>query len=169
MHLGLSDMAVFRFAKKASYGLCTWTGMFLGHYLAWIGAGILGAGAALLAKMPLAEMDSGAVGYTILGLSGAIAVVLSGLTTAIPTLYKSGLGLQAVTPNWPRWAVTAVAGIITSIIACFPIVFFQMLNFIALYGLLLLPIGGVVFAEFWLFPRMGLTRYWVSHRKLSLN
>jgi len=169
MHFGLSDMAVFRFAKKARYGLQTWTGMFLGHYLAWICAGILGAGAALIARTPLNEMDSGAVAYTILGLSGAIAVVFAGLTTAIPTLYKSGLGLQAVTPNWPRWAVTGVAGLITSIIACFPFVFARMLNFIALYGLLLLPIGGVVFAEFWLFPKVGLTRYWVAHKKLSLN
>jgi NCS1 family nucleobase:cation symporter-1 len=44
-----------------------------------------------------------------------------------------------------------------------------MLNFIALYGLLLLPIGGVVFAEFWLLPKFGLTRYWVAHKKISLN
>jgi len=169
MHFGLSDMAVFRFAKKARYGLSTWTGMFLGHYVAWICAGILGAGAALLAQKPLSQMDSGAVGYAVLGLSGAITVVLAGLTTAIPTLYKSGLGLQTITPNWPRWAVTGVAGLITSIIACFPFVFAEMLNFIALYGLLLLPIGGVVFAEFWLLPKFGLTRYWVAHKKLSLN
>lgn len=169
MHLGLSDMAVFRFAKKASYGFFTWTGMFLGHYLAWICAGVLGAGAALIAHTPLIEMDSGAVGYTLLGVCGAIAVVLAGLTTAIPTLYKSGLGLQSVTPNWSRWVVTGFTGLITSIIACFPFVFAGMLNFIALYGLLLLPIGGIVFAEFWLFPKFGLTRYWVAHKNLTMN
>lgn len=169
MHLGLSDMAVFRFAKKASYGLWTSTGMFLGHYLAWICAGILGAGAAIITRTPLIEMDSGAVGYSVLGICGVLAVVFAGLTTAIPTLYKSGLGLQAVTPNWPRWVVTGVAGSITSIIACFPFVFSGMLNFIALYGLLLLPIGAVAFAEFWLLPKFGMTRYWVAHRKLLLN
>lgn len=169
MHFGLSDMAVFRFAKKAKYGLYTSTGMFLGHYLAWICAGILGAGAALMARTPLHEMDSGAVGYTVLGLCGAIAVVLAGLTTAIPTLYKSGLGLQTVTPNWPRWAVTGIAGLLTTLVACFPFVFAGMFNFIALYGLLLLPIGGVAFAEFWLLPKFGMTRYWVAHKKLLLN
>jgi cytosine permease len=169
MHLGLSDMAVFRFAKKAHYGLYSWTGMFLGHYVAWICAGILGAGAAIIANTSLNQMDSGAVGYTVLGICGAIAVVLAGLTTAIPTLYKSGLGLQTVTPDWPRWMVTGITGIITSIIACFPFVFAGMFNFIALYGLLLLPIGGIVFAEFWLFPKFGLTRYWVLHKRLTMN
>jgi len=169
MHFGLSDMAVFRFAKKSYYGLNTWTGMFIGHYVAWICAGLLGACAAIILNTSITELDSGAIGYAVLGLCGPIAVLLSGLTTSIPTLYKAGLGLQSVTPNWPRWAVTLIAGTITTIIACFPFVFAEMLRFIGLYGLLLLPIGAVAFTEFWIFPKIGLTRYWVSHRKMPLN
>jgi cytosine permease len=169
MHIGLSDMSAFRYAKKASYGLCTWTGMFLGHYLAWICAGLLGAGAAMLLKTPLAELDSGAVGYAVLGASGAIAVVLAGWTTANPTLYKAGLAIQAVTPDWPRWKVTLVVGTITTIIACFPFVFTKMLSFIGLYGLLLMPIGAIVFTEYWIFPKIGLQQYWVSHQNRLLN
>ena len=42
--------------------------------------------------------------------AGAVAVVIAGWTTSNPTLYRAGLALQAVTPNWPRWAVTLVAG-----------------------------------------------------------
>jgi NCS1 family nucleobase:cation symporter-1 len=169
MHFGLSDMAVFRYAKKAYYGLNTWTGMFIGHYVAWICAGMLGACAALMLNTSITKLDSGDIGYVVLGFCGPIAVLLSGLTTAIPTLYKAGLGLQSVTPNWPRWAVTFVAGAVTTIIACFPFVFAQMLRFIGLYGLLLLPIGAVAFTEFWIFPKIGLTRYWVSHRKMLVN
>ena len=123
MHIGLSDMAAFRYARKAYYGLYTSTGMFLGHYVAWICAGILGAGAAIALKTPLGGLDSGEIGYTVLGFVGAIAVVLSGWTTANPTLYKAGLAIQAVTPNWPRWKVTLVVGTITTGIACFPFVF----------------------------------------------
>ena len=44
MNLGLSDMALFRYAKRSWYGVYSAFGMFLGHYLAWICAGMMGAG-----------------------------------------------------------------------------------------------------------------------------
>jgi NCS1 family nucleobase:cation symporter-1 len=169
MHGGLSDMALFRYAKRSSYGLFSAFGMFLGHYLAWICAGMMGVGAALLLNQPLAELDAGEVGYQALGWSGAIAVIIAGWTTSNPTLYRAGLALQAVTPNWPRAAVTAVAGTVTTIIACFPFVFTKLLDFVGIYGLLLAPAGAIVFTEHWVFPRVGLTRYWASHRNLMVN
>ena len=169
MHIGLSDMAIFRYARRTSYGFFSAFGMFLGHYLAWIAAGIMGAGAALALKTPLTELDSGAVAYQALGAAGAIAVVIAGWTTSNPTLYRAGLALQAVTPDWPRWAVTLVVGVITTIIACFPFVFTELLNFVGIYGLLLVPAGAIVITEHWVFPRIGLTRYWAHHRKLLLN
>jgi hypothetical protein len=36
MHVGMSDLSVFRFARKARYGLASATGMYLGHFMAWI-------------------------------------------------------------------------------------------------------------------------------------
>lgn len=169
MHIGLSDMAIFRYARRASYGLFSAFGMFLGHYLAWIAAGVMGAGAALALSTPLTELDSGAVAFQALGVAGAIAVVIAGWTTSNPTLYRAGLALQVITPNWPRWAITLVVGAITTAIACFPFVFTKLLNFVGLYGLLLVPAGAVVMAEHWVFPRIGLTRYWAHYRKLPLN
>jgi NCS1 family nucleobase:cation symporter-1 len=169
MHIGLSDMAIFRYARRTSYGFFSAFGMFLGHYLAWIAAGIMGAGAALALKIPLTDLDSGAVAYQALGVAGAIAVVIAGWTTSNPTLYRAGLALQAITPDWPRWAVTLVVGIITTVIACFPFVFTELLNFVGIYGLLLVPAGAIVITEHWVFPRIGLTRYWAHHRKLLLN
>ena len=73
MHMGLSDMAIFRYAKRASYGLFSACGMLLGHYVAWIAAGVMGAGAAVALNTPLTELDSGAVAYRALGIAGAIA------------------------------------------------------------------------------------------------
>jgi len=167
MHGGLSDMALFRYARKASYGLCSAFGMFLGHYLAWICAGMMGVGAALLLKMPLARLDSGEVGYQVLGWSGILAVIAAGWTTSNPTLYRAGLALQAITPNWSRARVTLAAGAITTIIACFPFVFTRLLDFVGVYGLLLAPTGAIVVSEHWIFPRLGLNRYWASSRAVN--
>jgi cytosine permease len=169
MHIGLSDMAIFRYARRTSYGLFSAFGMFLGHYVAWIAAGIMGAGAALALKTPLTSLDSGAVACQALGVAGAVAVVIAGWTTSNPTLYRAGLALQVITPDWPRWAVTLVVGVITTIIACFPFVFTELLNFVGLYGLLLVPAGAIVVTEHWLFPRIGLTCCWAHYRRLALN
>ena len=169
MHGALSDMALFRFAKKKSYGLFSSFGMFLGHYLAWICAGVMGAGAALLLGSPLVQLDAGEVGFQALGWVGALAVVIAGWTTSNPTLYRVGLALQAVTPNWSRAKITLAAGVVTTVIACFPFVFTGLLDYVAVYGLLISPIGAIVVTEHWIFPRTGLRRYWSSQAGHSIN
>jgi len=169
MHGGLSDMALLRYAKKASYGLYSSFGMFLGHYLAWICAGIMGAGAALMLGKSLTMLDAGGVAWQALGISGIIAVIIAGWTTSNPTLYRAGLAFQAVTPGWPRWLVTLVAGAATTAIACSPFVFTKLLDFVGYYGLLLMPVGAIVFVEHWIFPKIGLTQFWASRKKLLVN
>jgi len=169
MHGGLSDMAIFRYAKSSAYGLFSAFGMFLGHYLAWICAGVMGAMSALLLQKSITQLDSGAVATEALGIAGLIAVVLAGWTTSNPTLYRAGLALQAVTPGWPRWLVTLLAGAGTTIIACSPFVFTKLLDFVGYYGLLLMPLGAVAFTEYWIFPKIGLTRYWTEKKRLAMN
>ncbi len=168
-HAGLSDMALFRYAKGVSCGLTSAVGMFFGHYVAWICAGIMGAGAALALNTTMDRLDAGAIATQALGISGAIAVVLAGWTTSNPTMYRAGLAFQAVTPGWPRWAVTMAAGAATTVIACFPFVFSELLNFVGWLGLLLMPVGAIVFVEHWIFPRIGLTRYWAHNKGLMVN
>jgi NCS1 family nucleobase:cation symporter-1 len=169
MHMGLSDMAIFRYAKKTSYGLYSAFGMFLGHYLAWICAGIMGATTALAMNTTLPNLDSGAIASFALGATGAVAVVIAGWTTSNPTLYRAGLALQVITPNWPRWMVTLIAGTITTIIACFPFVFTKLLDFVGIYGLLLAPVGAIVIIEHYVFPKIGYIRYWTSIQEKLLN
>ena len=169
MHGGLSDMALLRYAKKASYGLYSAFGMFLGHYLAWICAGIMGATTAIILGKTMGQLDAGGVAHQALGVTGIIAVVIAGWTTSNPTLYRAGLAFQAVTPGWPRWLVTLVAGAVTTAIACSPFVFTKLLDFVGLYGLLLMPVGAIVFVEHWIFPKIGLTQLWVSKKKLTLS
>ncbi len=169
MHVGLSDMALFRYAKRASYGFYSAFGMYLGHYLAWICAGIMGAGAATVLKTPLIELDAGAVALAGLGMGGALAVVIAGWTTANPTIYRVGLALQVATPNWPRWFVTLIAGALTTLIACSPFVFTKLLDFVGVYGLLLMPVGAIVVVEHWIFPKIGLTQYWTARKGKLAN
>jgi cytosine permease len=169
MHVGLSDLAIFRYARRMSYGLYSAFGMYLGHYLAWVAAGIMGAAAALAMNTSLINLDAGGVAFHALGISGAVAVVIAGWTTSNPTLYRAGLALQVITPNWPRWMVTLIAGTVTTLIACFPFVFTKLLDFVGIYGLLLVPIGIIVFVEHWIFPKIGLSRYWIEKKGSLLN
>ena len=152
MHVGLSDMAIFRYAKKWTYGFYTAFGMYPGHMLAWICSGIMVAAVGR-------EMNPGLMAYEAAGLAGVAGVALAGWTTANPTLYRAGLALQAISPNWPRWKITLVAGFITTILSCFPIFFMKLLDYVAIYGLVLMPIGAVVFAEHWLFPFLKIEPY----------
>ncbi|MBN1341719.1 MAG: nucleoside transporter [Phycisphaerae bacterium] len=169
MHGGLSDMALFRYAKGVSCGLTSAFGMFFGHYVAWICAGIMGAATALMLDANLDTLDSGAIAMQGLWLAGGIAVILAGWTTSNPTMYRAGLAFQAVTPGWPRWAVTVAAGAATTIIACFPFVFTKLLSFVGWYGLILMPVGAIVVVEHWIFPRIGFTRYWASRKGLKVS
>jgi cytosine permease len=162
-------MAILRYARRSSYGLYSAFGMFLGHYLAWICAGIMGATTAILVGKTMSELDAGGVAWQSLGTVGIIAVIIAGWTTSNPTLYRAGLAFQAVTPGWPRWIVTLLACAVTTVIACSPFVFTKLLDFVGWYGLLLMPVGAIVFVEHWIFPRIGLTRYWVSKKKLLVS
>lgn len=169
MHGGLSDMTILRYARKSSYGFLSVLGMFIGHYLAWICAGVMGAGAALALSTSIEALDSGSVAYQALGVTGILVVIIAGWTTSNPTIYRAGLAFQSLYPRWRRTTVTAVTGAVTTIIACFPFVFTQLMNFVGLMGLILSPIGAVIVTEHWLFPRMGLTRYWNHYRNNYLN
>jgi len=162
MHIGMADLSLFRFARRWTYGFASSFGMFLGHYLAWISSGILCAAANVsIAPGPIAFMGA--------GLAGAVCVVIAGWTTANPTLYRAGLALQAATPNWRRWKVTLAAGAVTTLAACFPALVMKLLEFVALYGLILMPMGAVIFADFWLFPRLGLQPNYAAARRRLIN
>mgnify|MGYP003305541339 CR=1 FL=1 len=41
MHIGMSDLSVFRYAETPSAGWTTAVGMYIGHYIAWIAAALL--------------------------------------------------------------------------------------------------------------------------------
>jgi cytosine permease len=162
MHIGMADMTILRYAKKWQYGFLSAFGMYLGHFVAWIASGILTAAA-------LGTIAPGPIAYLGAGIAGAICVVIAGWTTANPTLYRAGLALQTITPNWKRWKVTLVAGAITTGAALFPALIMKLLDFVALYGLLLMPMGAIIFADYWLLPRLGLRREYAELQRLVFS
>lgn len=168
MHIGMSDLSVFRFAKKSWYGIASATGMYLGHFLAWIAASILFA---LQIHRDPSNQDvlPGPLAAGACGVVGLICVIIAGWTTANPTIYRAGLAFQAVLPKVSRFKVTFITGIIAAIAGSFPAIAMRLLDFVALYGLVLMPMGAVIFCDFWLLPKMGLKSNFAALSKVSIN
>lgn len=165
MHIGMADMTILRYAKKWQYGFASAFGMYLGHFVAWIASGILVA----LAIQIGGDVAPGPIAYLGAGVAGLIAVIVAGWTTANPTIYRAGLAMQTITPNWKRWKVTLAVGAITTIAALFPAIMMQLLDFVALYGLVLMPMGAVIFSDFWLLPRIGLRPNFAEWKRLLFS
>jgi purine-cytosine permease-like protein len=154
-HIGMADLSLFRFAKKSWLGLASMSGMFVGHFMAWIAASILYA--VQLKQDPTnTAVLPGPLAFNACGIAGLICVILAGWTTANPTLYRAGLAFQSLIPNSSRMKVTLATGLIASVSAVFPIVTMKLLDFVAIWGMILMPMGAVVFIDFWVLPKLGL-------------
>ena len=57
----------------------------------------------------------------------------------------------------------------TTIIACFPFVFTQLLGFVGIMGVMMAPVGAIIVTEHWIFPRIGFTRYWSKYKGNTTN
>jgi purine-cytosine permease-like protein len=168
MHMGMADLSIFRYARKTSYGLSSGAGMFVGHYMAWIAASMLYA--VQLARDPSqTAVSPGPMAYEAVGIAGLICVILAGWTTANPTLYRSGLAFQAIVPGSSRVAATLVAGALATGAAIFPALSMKLLGFVGLYGTILMPMGAIVFVDFWLLERCGLTSDYARRTRSSFN
>ena len=168
MHIGMSDLTVLRYARKSWYAIASAAGMYIGHFMAWLSASMLFAfqlrSAGLVSVEAIrtaAETQSlpaplpGPLAHGACGLAGIICVIVAGWTTANPTIYRAGLAFQAIIPKSNRFTITIITGIVATIAATFPALAMKLLEFVALYGMLLMPMGAVVFVDFWLMSRLG--------------
>ena len=155
MHVGMSDLSVFRFARKSWYAIASAAGMYVGHFMAWLSASILYAYQLRLDPSDTAVLP-GPLSYRAAGLVGLLCVIIAGWTTANPTIYRAGLAFQAIFPKSSRFRVTMITGLIAPKAGMFPAIAMQLLGFVALYGMLLMPMGAVIFVDFWLLKKMGL-------------
>jgi len=171
-HMGMGDATIFRYAKRWQMGFCSAFGMFLGHYMAWICSGILCA-AFVNSELAAGVQDPNPTPANIAmlgaGYAGIVCVLLAGWTTANPTLYRAGLAFQVATPNWRRWVVTLIAGVVMIFTACIPAVLHYLDRIVAYYGLFFMPLGAFIFIDYWLFPKIGLQRNYAEQRNLLLS
>jgi purine-cytosine permease-like protein len=225
MHIGMSDLSVFRFARKSYFAIASGAGMYVGHFMAWISASMLFAFqlhethpdeymiqllrdhsaqyAAMtpeqLKALPIsAELlrDSmqienelveagtitseqkrisvptplpGDLAYGACGIAGLLCVIFAGWTTANPTIYRAGLAFQAVVPRASRFVVTLITGGIATIAGMFPGIAMKLLDFVAIYGMILMPMGAVIFVDFWLLRRFGLRSNYAQYSRTHFN
>lgn len=167
-HAGLNDMALFRYAKKKSYGFVTAYGMFLGHFFAWGAAGVMGATAAALLNTPIGALDSGAITAATLGKAGLLAVIIAGWTTANPSIYRAALSFQSCfdQPSYKKMAY--VVGIVMTIAACFPWMS-NIMTIVSIIATIVPAAGAVVWTEHWIIPKLGGTRYWAKFKGWKMN
>lgn len=176
MHIGMSDLSVFRYARSPSSGWTTAAGMYVGHYMAWIAAALLYA---VYLKSPEAQgflsmgmappVAPGPLAYNALGTLGIVAVVLAGWTTANPTIYRAGLAFQAIIPRLSTFWVTMLAGTVATIAGLFPAFAMKLLGFVALYGFILAPIGAIIVFEHLFADRFGIKTFYAERANIRFN
>jgi purine-cytosine permease-like protein len=172
----MSDLSVFRFAKKASAGWTTAAGMYVGHYMAWIAAALLYAvylrspeAQAFLSGGEAPPVAPGPLAYNAIGVFGIIAVVLAGWTTANPTIYRAGLAFQAIIPKTSTFWVTIIAGTVATIAGLFPAFAMKLLDFVALYGFILAPVGAIIVFEHFFAEKAGIVTHYAEKAGLDYN
>ena len=176
MHIGMSDLSVFRYAKSAESGWTTAAGMYVGHYMAWIAACLLYAvylkspeAAAFLAEGTAPPVAPGPLAYNAIGWFGIFAVILAGWTTANPTIYRSGLAFQAILPKWSIAKATVLAGSVATIAGIFPSFAMKLLDFVAVYGFILAPVGAVIVFEYYFADRYGVIKNYAEKSNIAFN
>jgi len=182
MHIGMADLSVFRFAKKSWYGIASAAGMYVGHCMAWLSASMLFAlqlykagltsDAAVRAASAAGELPAplpGPLAYGAAGVAGLFCVIIAGWTTANPTIYRAGLAFQAIFPKSSRVKVTLITGLIATLAGMFPALAMKLLGFVAIYGMILMPMGAVIFVDFYLMKKFGLQSSYAEVSRKSFN
>ncbi|MDL2233377.1 hypothetical protein LJC63_07330 [Ruminococcaceae bacterium OttesenSCG-928-L11] len=167
-HVGLNDMSILRFAPNYKYGFISAVGMFVGHFGAWIIAGIMGATSSIILNTPLAELDPGEVTFALLGYAGLLAVIIAGWTTANPTIYRITLSFNAVFPKISQKKLTYIVGVVITALACFPGIQ-RAADILTFLGLIVQGVGAICITEHYIFPKIGFTRYWDLYRNQKAN
>jgi purine-cytosine permease-like protein len=142
--------------------------MYLGHFIAWLSASILYAQQLHVTPDNTAVLP-GPLAYNAAGIAGVLCVIVAGWTTANPTIYRAGLAFQAISPSSSRYRVTLLTGAIATLAGMFPAIAMKLLDFVALYGLVLMPMGAVVFVDFWLAGRFGFRSRYAEASGVSIN
>ena len=170
MHIGMADLSVLRFARKPTAGWASASGMFLGHYVAWICAALLLVYWVRAHGVdPTKGKDPGTMVNDAVGWAGLICVIIAGWTTANPTIYRAGLAFQGMLPGISRTTATLMAGGLCIAAGIFPAFAMNLLSFVGLYGTVLAPVGAIIVVDHFLADRLGIPRDPAEHTGSTFN
>lgn len=176
MHLGMSDLSVLRYATNNSVGWVTFAGMYVGHFMAWISACLMFAlylkspeVEALVAGGQLPAVSPGPLAFDVLGISGLICVLIAGWTTANPTIYRAGLAFQAIIPKYSTIKITLITGGVATLAGLFPAFAMKLLDFVALYGFILAPVGAILFFQHHFGDQFNVLKDYAFEKGLNFN
>jgi NCS1 family nucleobase:cation symporter-1 len=176
MHVGMSDLSVFRYAKSPKSGWTTAAGMYVGHYIAWIAAALLYAvylkspeALSFLANGEAPSVAPGPLAYNAIGVFGVLVVILAGWTTANPTIYRAGLAFQTLFPKMKTSGATVMAGLLATTAGIFPAFAMQLLDFVAVYGFILAPVGAIIVFDQFFASKFDITSNYAEKNKINLN
>jgi NCS1 family nucleobase:cation symporter-1 len=82
-------------------------------------------------------------------------VVIAGWTTANPTIYRAGLAFQSLFPKSHRTTGVLLAGLVATVAGAFPNLSAQLLDFVGTYGMILGPMGAIIFVNHYFAKRLG--------------
>src|SRR5262245_11059316 len=112
--------------------------------------------------MPLGAIASSAAGTTDpgamlaavgLGASGALLLTLATMTTNFVNIYMSALAWKSLVPKGRDTAIVWSIGLIGTALSAVPGVWLeQYTNFMLVLGAILIPIGGVLIAHYYIRP-----------------
>ncbi len=128
----------------------------------------MGATAAIMLNQSLLILDSGAITSAVLGSTGLLAVIIAGWTTANPNIYRASLAYESVFKNVSTKKLTYIVGVVMTVVACFPITM-NIMTIVNIIVLVVPPVGAIVFAEHWMLPKLGGTRYWAMYKGWRIN
>ena len=65
--------------------------------------------------------------------------------------------------------VTLITGLIATLAGMFPYLAMKLLGFVAIYGMILMPMGAIIFVDFWLMKKLGLQSSYAALSGKSFN
>jgi len=96
-------------------------------------------------------------------------VIIAGWTMANPTIYRAGLAFQVIIPKASTFWVTILAGSIATIAGLFPAFAMKLLDFVALYGFILAPVGAIIVFEHFFAGKAGIVENYAEKAGISFN
>jgi len=124
--------------------------------------------AGVLMAMAVGSTNIGQVVFGLLGWWGVLMIVTAGWTTGDNNIYSSALAMTAIIPKIPKWVLSLILGIIGTAAATAGIVN-HLMSWLSLLSALAPPVFGVMQADYFILPMLGIERSLVMKEKKQFN